>query len=793
MKNIQVAIRSLFKKGRHNGIKILSLGVGLAMGLVLIAKVCFELSYDSFYPHADRIYAIQENVSFGDKPLDTYPHVSGGIAPGMKAEIPGVEAATRANVFGNVVLRTVDKRKYKGRLTLADSCFFDVFPREMIAGEAKETLSRPLYVLVSESMAKNIGAGKTDVVGQTFELESYPGVNLTIGGVFKDVPKNTHFFYDIVGSLASFKQLAGWTNEDNWFGGDSYNAYVLLEPGIRAEEMMKPMADMLDRHVPPGKLKEQNINYKIQLCPLEEIYAKSPETKKMAVMLVAIAFAILFAALMNYILLVISSLVVRSKDIAVHKCYGASGWNISDMIFSETLLNLLISLGFSALLVFAFRGMVEELLGASLLSLISFDTIMILVTVCFAIFLLAGLLPSRLFAGIPVASVFRSYTESKRSWKKVLLFIQFVAVSFLVCLLVVIGLQYQRLVTDDPGYSYDRLAYCSLDGVNRNQRRALMDELSKLPEVEGVASCFDLPIYSGSGDIAYRPGTSESVVHFNDLYGADADYVQLMEMSVIQGKAFDRSYSDSAQVMMVSRMMADQLANALGWQDGVVGKLVPVSGHGDGSQEFEIVGVYDDIRVGEIGKGLMYPSALFYNSHANRNIVIKFHQLTAEHMANVHEVIQNFIPDKDFALASYSVSMTNLYDDSRLFRNSVMWGGIVTLIITLIGLIGYINDETNRRGKEIAVRKINGATEMNILSLISRDVVWMALPAVLIGTGASYYAGEKWLQQFSEKIPMNPGLFAGCILVILLVILATVVYRSWTVAVSNPVVSLKSE
>ena len=793
MKNFYIAIRSLSKKGRHSGIKILSLGVGLAMGLVLIAKVCFELSYDGFYPASDRIYAIQENVSFKDNPLDTYPHVSGGIAPGMKAEIPGVEAATRALKFGDVVIHTPDKRKYDATLMLADDCFFDVLPRDMIAGKAKETLGRPLYALVSESVAKNIGAGETDIVGQTFEIEAYPGVSLTIGGVFKDVPKNTHLFYDMLVSMASYKEIAGWTNEDEWFGGDSYNAYALLRPGVSMEDMVKPMDDMLDRHVDPNELKEQGINYKLKLCPLEEVYGKSPETKKMAVILVAIASAILFAALMNYILLVISSLVVRSKDIAIHKCYGASGWNISDMIFSETFLNLLISLGISALLILAFREMVEELLNASLLSLISLDTIPMLVAICLVIFLLAGLLQSRLFAGVPVASVFRSYNESRRSWKKVLLFIQFIAVGFLICLLVVIGLQYQRLVTDDPGYSFDRLAYCSPSGVKSSQRRALMDELAKLPEVEGVASCANLPIYSGSGDMAYRPGTNETIVHFNDLYEADADYVPLMEMSVIEGKAFDRSYSDSAQVMMVSRMMADQLAKALDWKDGVIGKLVPVSGHGGNSQDFRIVGVYDDIRIGQIGQDLMYPSALFYGNRAHRNIVIKFHKLTAENMANVHDVIQKFLPDNEFTLASYSVSVTNLYNASRLFRNSVMWGGIVTLIITLIGLIGYINDETNRRGKEIAVRKINGATEVNILSLMTRDVAWMALPAILIGAAGSYYAGEKWLQQFSEKIPMHVGLFILCSVCILTVILATVVYRSWMVAVSNPVESLKSE
>ena len=340
MKNVHIAFRSLFKKGRHNGIKIVSLGVGLAMGLVLIAKVCFELSYDNFYPESDRVFAIQENVSVGEKKIEGYPHVSGGVPPGMKAEIPGVESATCANVIGEYLFTTSDKKKYTGNFVMADQYFFDVLPRKVLAGNAKETLSRPLYALVSEKIAAKIGGGK-DVVGQTFEIASFPGHLFTIGGVFEEVPDNTHLKYNMLVSLVSFETVMGWTNLDQWFGGDSYNGYVRLQSGVRAENLLQPMAEMLDRHVDSAQLKEQGIDYALALCPLEELYAKSPATKRMAVMLVAIAFAILFAALMNYVLLVISSLVTRSKDIAVHKCYGASGWNISDMIFSETFLNLL--------------------------------------------------------------------------------------------------------------------------------------------------------------------------------------------------------------------------------------------------------------------------------------------------------------------------------------------------------------------------------------------------------------------------------------------------------------------
>ena len=792
MKNFYISFRTLFKKGRHNDIKILSLGVGLAMGLVLIAKVCFELSYDNFYPESDRIFAIQENFSIGDKSNDGFPCVSGGVAPGMKAEIPGVVAATRCERTGEMVMKTPDNKKYTAIFMLADSCFYDVLPREMLVGNARETLSRPLYALVSEEMAGKINPDGADVIGKTFEVQTFPGVQITVGGVFKDVPKNTHLYYDVLVSLSTFKAITGWSKDDQWLGGDSFNAYVLLQPGLSADDMLQPMAEMLDRHVDSKKLKEQGMTYSIFLRPLGELYASSPATKRMAVMLTAIAFAILFAALMNYVLLVISSMVTRSKDVAIHKCYGATGWNITDMIFSEAFLNLLISVVFSTLLVFGFRRIVEELLGTSLSSLFTPDTLMILLGVCVLVFLVAGLLPSQLFARIPVALVFRSYTNSRRSWKKALLFIQFVAVGFLVSVLIVIGWQYSFMVNDNPGYSYERLAFCNLEGVPQSSRKALMDEIRKQGEVEDVTTCYELPAFSGSGDIVYRPGSEDAVAHFRDLYGTNANFVSLLEMKVIEGQAFDESYSDSMQLVMVSRQMATELANAFQWKDGVVGKKLDIGGHGT-DDPFTVVGVYDDVRMGRIDQEGMVNSAIFFSKRAEQTLVVKFRERNAENLAHINNVIKEFLPDREINLIDYRFSLTKLYDTSRIFRDSVMAGGIITLIIALIGLIGYINDETNRRGKEIAVRKINGATERDILRLISSDIVWMALPAILIGAGASWFASEKWLQQFSEKIPMNAGLFATGSVVVLAVILLTVVYRTWMVANANPVLSLKSE
>ena len=793
MRNIQIAIRSFFNKGRHNGIKVLSLGVGLAVGLVLIAKVCFEFSYDRFYPDSDRIYQIRASFKIGEKKSENSPTTSMGIAPGMKAEIPGVQAATRLFVLeGENTFLTPDKNKYKGEIIVADTSLFDVLPRQVLAGDAKECLSRPMYAMVSRSLAEKIGKGAS-VTGTTFELAAFPGIPITIDGVFEDLPVNTHLHYDLVVSWPTLEAVMGWTEDtDQWFGGDAYLSYVKLQPSLDAESMQQPIAEMLARHIDPKLMKEQGIDYSLFLMPLGSVSASSPETLKMALIFVMVAFAIMFAALMNYVLLAVSSVVARARDIAVQKCYGASGKDIANLIFSETFLNLILSLLISVFLILAFREFAERLLNTSLYAMFTFNTLLVLAGVFLLIFLIAGLFPSRLFSGIPVVAVFRSYSESRKSWKKVLLFVQFLAVGFLVSLLAVIGLQYNMMVTEDTGYSYDRLAYCVMDGVDASTRRVVMDEVGKLPGVEQVVTGSILPIGGFSGNMVYRPGTGEAVMHFEDMEGVDAEYVPFMKMSVVQGKTFDRSYADSSRVMMVSKQMAGKLAQAFDWKDGVVGKKLYVSGH-DTQDGFEVVGVYDDIRMGHIDQENASPSALFYSSTPSRNLMIRLREMTPGTMGKVQDAIQKLLPDQDVSVVSYKMSMINLYAASRMFRDAVLVGGIVALIITLIGLIGYVNDETYRRGKEIAIRKINGATEKNVLSIIVTDVAYMALPAVILGAGVSWYVGEKWLQQFSEKIPANAGLFGSCSILVLLVILGTVIYRSWMVAISNPVESLKSE
>ncbi|WP_233567584.1 ABC transporter permease [Parabacteroides sp. AM58-2XD] len=495
VKNFSMAFRSLFKKGRNNGIKIIALAVGLAMGLVLIAKVCFERSYDNFYPDNDRIYLVKSGINREGK-KDTWGQVSGAIAPGMKAEIPEVEAATRYTRIGsdNELIMTPEKQFYTATLLLTDTSFFDVFPRPILIGDPKDVLARPNYVMISRSLAEKMG-GVESAVGKTFVRDVNRNSVQTIGGVFEDIPENSHLQYDILGSLAGYSVQS----TTNWIGNDRYIAYVKLLPGTTPESLAPSIRRMQERNQDLEGLKKAGVDLFYTISPLQDIHNNNEDVKDMNAMLLFLATILIVIAVLNYILVVISTLIGRTKEVAVHKCYGASGKDILGMILSESLLHLLLALLLGAFLILIFRGKVEDLLSASLSALFTLPTVTLLAGICLVVFGVTCLVPTWLFLRIPVASAFRSVKESKRYWKLCLLFVQFVATAYLVALLITISRQYDKMITSDPGYAYENLIYCNTTGVGVQERERAMAELRRLPQVDQVGCSTELPFYYASG------------------------------------------------------------------------------------------------------------------------------------------------------------------------------------------------------------------------------------------------------------------------------------------------------
>lgn len=791
MKNVLIAIRSLFKKGRHNVMKIVSLGVGLAVGLVLIAKVYFEQSYDDFYPDGDRVYQLWTQVE-RDNELKDWPQTSGGTVGVIQEAVPEIETTTRFTSMGRSMMTVTDtKFKYEGEIIMGDSCLFDVLERPMVVGDAKEVLSRPMYVLVSSRIAKNIGG---EVVGKTFTVDSRPGKTLTIGGVFEEVPENSVEHYDVILSMSSAGQFMWEGSPTNLFGNDRYISYLKLHPGTKPADVAKAIDQVVLKYFPMEEQDKAGFKITYTLHPLRSLHKDLPQVKSMAWILSLLAFALIFTALMNYVLIVVSSIVNRSKEVAVHKCYGAKGQDIHGMMFGEALVHMVISICLALLLIFTFQGTIEELLNASLDSLLLSKGSLLLLGICLVVFCVSGFMPGWLFARIPVASAFRNFRENKRLWKQALLLVQFVATGFLVTMLVFIARQYEFMVNDRPGYSYENLAYCDLAGVDSTQRAKLFDEVKRLPEVESVTVACQLPFTWPSGNNILLPGDDRELFNIADFYWVGDGYLKQMEIPVIQGQSFTEGVSTSDEVM-VDRKFVEKMKVVAGWTDDVIGRSIFVTEHSNKNRLFTICGVYESFRIGSISSADERPSVMFYATDVRQGWMfqVKFHELNSDALAKVQETVTGLFPDRDLTVKAFAPEMTSLYRDSRQFRDSVLIGGIITLLVTLIGLIGYTNDEVTRRRKEIAIRRVNGAKVMEILRLFVLDVFYIAIYAVIIGGLGAYFVLQKWQVQFTDKVPLSWYIFIGSGLAVILVIVSVVCLDTRRAANDNPVNCLKSE
>ncbi len=788
--NIRQAVRSLGQKGRHNYMKIASLAIGLAIGLVLIAKVCYEQSFDTFYPDLDRIYRIYEVIP-RDEGLESWPKTAGGIAVRMREMMPEIESSTRFTYIGDGTFTMTDSRKKLGGVwALTDSCWFDVLPRPILQGDPKEALSRPGYVMVSDEVAENIGG---DVIGKTFTFDGNEKAVMTIGGVFKKIPDNASIGADVLISMPSIKQFT-WDGSMNMVGNDRYSSFVRLVPGADISQLKEQIPRFINTYLPVEKLKEAGVELQFDFQPITAERENDENIQSMIYMLSLIAFALIFVAMMNYILITVSSVIGRSKEVAVRKCYGASTGNINGIIFAEAFVHVVIALIVAVLILFTFQDFISQLLGTPIERLLMSRSMLAVLGVSAGVLLVTGLLPGSLYARIPVAAAFRNYRESKRLWKLALLFVQFTAAIFLVILLFVVNRQYHRMTNDDPGYAYDNLAYIPLNMVSdTTQRRILLEELKRLPEVEMVSYSYDIPIHGSSGDNVMLPGEDKRLFNCADQYYVGEGFFELMEIPIIDGRAFNPNLGMDEEVM-ISRRFAEYMERTAGWTGSPVGKQICVTSHNAGGKAQTICGVYEDYRIGSIADNDVRPAALFYSPRQIfGSLLVKYHRMTPEALKKTEEMLAQLMPDKEMYVYSYPAEMAALYVDTLNFRNAVLAGGLITLAILIIGLVGYIADEVNRRRKEIAIRKINGAVMGDIQHIFLKDLAKILMPAIVLSVPLAWKVAEGWQQQFSEKVPLSWYFFAGGILLVIAVIFGVAGYNVHRIANDNPANGLKVE
>ena len=774
-------------------IKVLSLGVGLAIGIVLIAKVFFELSYDSFYKDIDRVHSIRTWYSVHGDEMD-YGQVSGAVAVGFMEEIPGVEAGTRTTtVFNSDSYLDEDGNKLAGKLVCADTCFFKVFYWPILAGDPVKALGKWGTVMVSRSFAEKLG-GIQECIGKQIANEDVAEVKLTIEGVYEDFPRNGSLDYDILLSMVSYNK----ESTERWIGNDRYRGYVKLAPGVDPNSLADGIRKMQEAHQPMDLILAQDGDLRYYLSPFSKMHTSNREVKGQIILLSIVAALLLIISLLNYILIVISSLVKRSKEVGVRKCYGAESKHIYGMLSKEALLHIVLSLALAALIIFAGRGIIENLLGVPFRTLLVPQSLIAIGLVILFVLAISIVVPAELYQRIPVDAALKNYTENSRRWKLGLLGSQVLINVFLVVMMLIIGRQYQKVSNSDPGYNYKNLYYISLFDRNRQaqDRVRVIETLGSLPEVTGVAATYNLPYEGSSGDNVMLPGSLDEVFNIADQYDCSDGFYDLMGIRFVDGRAPQDSLEVAVDEKFVTRM-----AEFADWSDGAVGKQVYITGHGPETDDdsvpfyFTISGVYKSYLIGNLQWMDTRPSALFRGEIGSQSSWMPhvLFRVQPEALPKVREALDQTLEGRDVDIISYEEQMRAAYADNKKMRNTMALGALFSLLIALLGLIGFIRDESLRRSKEMAVRKINGATTKDILGIFASDIMKLSLVMAVAACIGAFFVARKWLEHFAEKVSLSPLYFICGLLLVLAIVLTVVVLNCLKIARENPVVSLKNE
>ena len=773
MRQIYYSIRTLLRERGSNLIRVISLSLGLTIGILLFSQIVFELSYENCYPEAERLAMVRAQITnlstgeiMGDEGTNydytVFAPTANAVAESMPEEVEYASCVLPEREYNiyyeEKLLSDVD-------YIYVDSCFFQVFGIPLLKGNLKDLII-PGSVFVSERFARETFADE-DPVGKILSADKQN--TFTIRGVYKDVPENTMLTHDFVVSI--YNNNGGYQAGTGWNGNDVFYTFLRL----RRESDMDKVNDNIQRVI--EKYTETTIDdWKMDysIIPLVKRHLDSPDVQKRLVIYGFLGFAIFFVAIMNYMLISIATLSRRAKSVGVHKCSGASSTNIFSMFLAETGILVILSVLLSFLLIFNAREMIEDLLSVRLSSLFTWGTLWVPLLTILVLFVLAGGIPGRLFSRIPVTQVFRRYTDGKKGWKRSLLFVQFTGVSFVLGLLLVTLLQYGHLMNRDMGIDVTGLTEAE-SWLPKERVEHIKDELRRQPMVEGVtvATHSVLGQYWTRG-LMSNDGKRLATLNFNYCH---YNYPEVMGIKIIEGTPMKKGGD---------LLVNEELVRLMRWTDGAVGKRVNnVAG--------TVVGVFRDIR-NESFYAAQSPIILIgTEEQANHTFDVRLKEPFDENLKRLNEYMEKTFPDVSLHFMSVDHMVKDLYKDVYRFRNSVWITSCFILLIVIMGLIGYVNDETQRRSKEIAIRKVNGAEAFHVLRLLTRDILYVSVLSILIGTAVSYFAGRAWLDQFAEQIELNPLLFIGTALFIQLLIIVCVVLKAWHIANENPVNSIKNE
>lgn len=804
----KIAWRNLILNKSFTFINLLGLATGFAITLLIIQYVRFELSYENTHTNVDRIVRLTTNIMDGEsvsaQDCETYPPTGSRIM----RELAEVENFTRAYQIGepSVIIRVENQQHILDRMYAVDALFFSMFTYPLTYGTKKGIFTQPNQAVVTETTAIKY-FNRKDVIGELIEIQYTSGtIPLNIVGVIADSPPNTHLKFDMLISYPTMtgdpimKSQYGETVEENWNGNNTFT-YALLAPNTDYNKFTKSLIGFNKRLFDEKKLKNDRvISQKISDIHLYSNKPFEPEPNgnvTSVYFLLGVAFLVIISAFVNYINLATSKALDRAKEVGIRKVVGSTKNQLRIQFLFESFLINLISGIFAILIIITISSKFIEIAGLpegfSIFS-DSFFWLSLFSFIFIGIFF-SGLYPAFVLSSFKPASVLKGdFTNSLQGvfLRKSLVVFQFAITIILLIQVFTIKEQLNFLRNMDLGVHTDHTIVINAPPEkNANENFSVFKQkLLANSNIQSVSVSAVVP-----GELASEMSTtnginlSEKITDHNYnfyLTEIDDDFIPLMEIELLAGSNFNKSSHMDKKEVIVN----EEALRLWGIRDvkNAIEKKLSFWG-----SEWTIRGVLKNYHQ-ESAKSPYVPIIHMYSTYFGSLASVKFNNDDPKkQVAQIKEVYASIFPSAPFSFFFMDDAFDKQYKEDEKFQKVFGVLTVFAILIACLGLFGLASFTVTKRKKEIGIRKVLGASVLNVLIILTQSFIKTVLISVLFGVPITYYLANNWLNNFAFRIELNWWLFIVPILLVLILVIFSVGVKTITTAIANPIKSLRTE
>ncbi|WP_299533467.1 ABC transporter permease [Ulvibacterium sp.] len=800
---LKIATRYLFKNKLYSFINIFGLAIGIASFVLIMLYVNHERSYDKFKGSENVQRLFMDYLEGGEwVPGDANAYIVSG--PTLKEEFPEILDFVRLRRMSEVVLLQGNSIYGENVGSLADPSYFEIFNRSLSKGDVEKALSEPYSIVLTQSLAEKI-FGNEDAIGKTLKVFDGRSPSFSVTGILGDDTRNTHIKNDFLISFTSFYSWESFKGDwDYTWNQNMYFTYLKLDPMADASQLKEKIKDFKVEALP---YERHNIE------PLEDIHLYSDKPYEAEAngsvsrvrFLMAIALIIIILSWLNYVNLSTAKSLERAKEMGIRKVAGAQKPQIVLQSLLESFLLNFIAITIATVIILIVLPLFNSYIGMELT--LDFSTVKAFLPIIGFIVmgtLVSGLYPAFMLSNYTPAKALKGKIRTSKNGltiRKALITGQFLATIILLMGTIVVTQQIKFLQNQPIGANLDQVVAFSGQVLNTmpdslfvNKLRTFKNELENFPFVQRTAGARTYPgggydALNSSVGITFPDGTRDDKrITYN--YSVAPDYFELMQLEFVAGEPFKKTAKGESQQIVLNEKFVRHMG--ISKMEDAVNKTVKFGG-----LDWVISGVIEDYHHFGLKTGIE-PMMLMHRSNGD-NLLVRFNDNVSTTsgmraaIAQIEAKWTELFPQSTFNYTFLDQKYEAQYNEDRAFGSAFQIFTILAILIASLGLFGLTSYTCIQRKKEIGIRKVNGATIAQILSLLNKDFVkWVGL-AFVMAIPISWYTMNQWLAGFAYKTNISWWIFALAGLTALTIALLTVSWQSFQAAVANPVDTLKDE